>query len=215
MDLARHRPRGRILLVGATTAAVVACTVATRQYLAVWHDGAQLFRNALATQGDNYTMRFCLGGELTMAGKIDEAVAEFSRCVALSPGSADGHFGLGYVLDMKGDTASATSQYRRALEINPRQAKVHTYLGDLLARTGDRTGAAEHFREALRLQPEDALAWEGLCRILKRSREKFEIPLFPACGAGNEEPWASLDKQVPENYVNTAYRWPVGAVADE
>jgi len=214
-DFSRRRRRARTLLVGAWAAAVLSCALATQSYISFWHDGESLFRRALATGGSTFMMHFCLAGELARAGKVDQAIVEFTKGLAMNPTYHPAHFGMGIVLDMRGDTAKAADHYRRALEIYPQQADVHLYLGSLLERTGDPAGAEEHFREALRIQPENPSARENLCRVRNGSSRTFAVPLFPWCRDGRAvwEVPESLDKPVPSNYVEAANWWPTGADA--
>jgi tetratricopeptide (TPR) repeat protein len=204
-DVLRGRPRARILVVGAAVAAALVLSVATQRYISAWRDGESLFRQALAAGGDTYMMRFCLAGELLQTGRVDEAIAEFTRGLAINPGYPDGHFGMAVAQDMQGNTALADQHYRQALELNPGKAELHVYFGSLLERTGDPAGAEEHFREALRLQPGYAVAREGICRVLESAGMTPGLPLVPACGRSDQW-WGSLDKPAPPNYVDIVNR---------
>ncbi|MHB8836165.1 MAG: tetratricopeptide repeat protein [Candidatus Methylomirabilia bacterium] len=198
-DVARRHRRAQPLLIAAVAGAVLIFSLATQRYISVWRDGVTLFRRALGAGGETYMMRFCLGGELVKAGRVDEAIVEFSRGLVMNPQYPDGHFGIGVALDMKGNLEKAARHYRRALELNPRKAETQAYFATLLERTGDPAGAEEHFREALRLQPGYLFAYEGVCRVLERAGLTSEPPLFPACGGENG--WWVLDKTSPLTYV--------------
>jgi Flp pilus assembly protein TadD len=56
-------------------------------------------------------------------GKQDEALATYSKVLALSPNDLDAHLGMGAVLDLKGDYAEARRHLSKAIEIAPADAK--------------------------------------------------------------------------------------------
>lgn len=203
-EFARSSRRVRISLIGAGVAAVLVFSVVTQRYIAFWHNGESLFRRALATGGDTYMMRFCLAGEMLQSGRLDEAIVEFTRGLGINPFFPDGHFGIAIAFDMKGNTAKAEQHYRKAWDLNPGKVDIHIYYASLLERTGDPERAEEQLRLALRLQRESPAAREALCRILRISGVGFELPLFPACG--NFDAWWTLDKPVPNTYVEDEKR---------
>jgi tetratricopeptide (TPR) repeat protein len=215
-DLSRPHRRARFFLVGAAAALALVLSVATQRYISAWSNGESLFRRALAAGGDTYMMRFCLGGELVQAGKVDEAIVQFTLGFAKNPFYADGHFGMAVALDIKGNTAKAAQHYRQAMELDPGKAEIHVFFGSLLERNGDQAGAELHFREALRLQPRYAAAQEGVCRIQSGAGKVFAVPLFPWCRE-RKEYWKELellDKPAPGNYVQREFEWLSGAVAE-
>ena len=110
---------------------------------------------------------FKLGNELRAAGAIDQAIARYTRAVALEPEHAEANNNLGAVLAARGDLEGAVVSFRRAVEVNPEFGGAHLNLGKALLAMGDLEGAVDHCREAVRLAPELAQAHLALGAALR------------------------------------------------
>ena len=95
------------------------------------------------------------GLALDRAGKIDEAIAELRKAIALNPKIALLHHDLGLILDMKGERIAAIAELREAVRLAPRKPKPHFSLGTCLYeyKEGDGYEALIEIQEAIRLDP--------------------------------------------------------------
>lgn len=118
------------------------------------------------TDGFNH---FALGRALSLKREFDEATAELSSAIELTPSFAQAYFALGFCLTNAGEPNRAIPLYEEAIILSPRDPHLWTFhhmLGMAYIRLG-KTAEAEHFvREALR-QP-NATSWPfvTLCALL-------------------------------------------------
>jgi tetratricopeptide (TPR) repeat protein len=106
-----------------------------------------------------------LGIALSVAGKLDDAIAAYRTALQLRPDYALAHTNLGYALMLQGKIDEAIDQYRAALQANPHSAPAHTNLGSGLLQRGDTSEALSHFEEALRIDPASAEAHYNIGRV--------------------------------------------------
>jgi spermidine synthase len=91
-------------------------------------------------------------------GRMDEAIGEFARALALDPDNAAAHWHLGIALASANRRAEALNHLERSVQIDPGNSGSQRDLGLMLAFTGRLDEAAEHFQRALEIDPglEDA-----------------------------------------------------------
>ena len=78
-----------------------------------------------------------IGDALSKMGKIDEAIAQFEKCLSMSPDFAEAHHDLANALRKKGRYLDAVAHYESALRIDPRSVLTLNNLGWLLATCSD------------------------------------------------------------------------------
>ncbi len=94
---------------------------------------------------------------LANAGASPElALSQIGAALAMSPGSAEGHFVTGDLLRRLGRPADAEAPTRRAIELAPDKPSYHSGLAHLLAGAGRQEDAFAEMSEAARLDPFDA-----------------------------------------------------------
>jgi len=92
------------------------------------------------------------GNSLLNQGRVDEAIIQYQKALALWPESATSHYGLGNALCREKRMDEAIIQYQKALEIKPDFAKAHNNLAYSLLQMGRVNEAITHFRRALEIQ---------------------------------------------------------------
>lgn len=92
------------------------------------------------------------------ADRIEQAVVEARRAIALIPQTAPTYVILGNALLQQGDTAGAERACRDCLALDPTNAAAHATLARILAseERGREEEALAHAREAVRLEPDKA-----------------------------------------------------------
>ena len=125
---------------------------------------------------------FQLGYAYAGLKRPDDAMAEFSRAIALDPKMAAAHLNLGLVL-MDKDPASAAEAFRHAAELQPTESRPRFLAGLSLERAGKFPEAIEEYGGALALSPKDFETHFALGRVLLRSNdaagaeEQFRVAL--------------------------------------
>ncbi|MCL6451519.1 MAG: tetratricopeptide repeat protein [Acetobacteraceae bacterium] len=109
------------------------------------------------------------GNTLLHEGKLDQALAEFERVLALDPRHAPAHNRVGVVHAQRGDLAQARAWFEKALDIDPRYAPAHSNLGNVLYTEGRLEEAIQSYRRAIAIDPGYALAYHNLAAAYKKA----------------------------------------------
>lgn len=100
---------------------------------------------------EGYQMR---ANRLARRGKVDEAVAEYQRLLAVNPNYAVAYNSLGYYHAKMGDYAKAEDYLKRYRFLAPEQANPYDSLGELYANIGRYDEAEESLTKALAIKPD-------------------------------------------------------------
>ena len=166
-ELARGRPRGRVVLAALAAAALAALPVLTQRQVRIWRDGVTLFTHARAVTPGNWIAEINLGMYYMNRGEKTKAVEHFRETIRARPDHVRGHFNLGVALYESGSLEEAAGQYRQALALDPHFGEAHCNLGVVLLMRGRTEEAVLHFREALRANPRDEVAAGNLEQALR------------------------------------------------
>ncbi|MGE5644827.1 MAG: tetratricopeptide repeat protein [Acidobacteriota bacterium] len=79
---------------------------------------------AAQNPADNF-VRYALATELTNAGRLAEAAAEYEAIVAANPDYSAAYFQAGQVLERLGRAGEAREFYRRGIEVTTRAGEGH------------------------------------------------------------------------------------------
>jgi Flp pilus assembly protein TadD len=152
-DLVSPRPALKQLLVVATAAVLVACSVVTWIQLGFWADGETLFRHALAVTHENALANNELGMALNEQQRFDEAIPYFREAVRIRPGYVDALVNLGNNLARRGQVTGAIRQWEEAVKLAPKEPDVRNNLGIAYVATGHPDEGQKQFRLALDADP--------------------------------------------------------------
>jgi len=133
----------------------------------------------LEAASDEAVQRNNLGASLLQQGKVDEAVAEFQKALALDPKYTATHLNLGYAYDRQGRPEEAMAQYQKVVALEPGNIFAHNNLGVLYDKKGLYTEAIKEFEQVLQVDPSNATARDNLERaksskgIAQEREERF------------------------------------------
>jgi Flp pilus assembly protein TadD len=127
----------------------------------------------LAEKPDVAFAHFQLAYAYTGLNRVDEARAEYERCVALDPKMAEAQLNLGILL-LEKDAGAAVAPLRRAVDLMPSQSRPRFLLGVALERSGDLAGAAESFESASHLNAGDTEALAHLGGVYLQLKKPAE-----------------------------------------
>ena len=133
-----------------------------------------LIGRAIALYGENASFHNNIGEALRYLGRLDEAIAHFTKSTELDPSAAEGHMNLGNALKQQGHLGQAIERYRRALELKPDYAEAHLNLGVAVMEQGKEGEAADHYRHALEVNPRFPEALMNLAIVLQHRGEFAE-----------------------------------------
>ena len=130
-----------------------------------YEDSETLWRDTLRKNPQAWMAYSNLGNILTSQGKLNEAVGNYSKALAIHA-DAEIHNNLGNVLALLSRPAEAVPHYRAAIQIDPDYAEPHNNLGMVLKGQGHLEDATTQYREALRIAPNHLRALINLGDVL-------------------------------------------------
>lgn len=157
-----------------------------------WAGAEPLFTEAIERQPRNAKAIGNLGICRQKQGRLDEAVEQFRRALALRP-LPEVYCNLGNVLMIQNHLPEAEARYREAIALQPTLPEAWFCLGNLKSMTGDHPAAADAFRQAAGLNPNYGQAQLRLGKELMELRRFDEaiprlqagLELLPANAAGH------------------------------
>ncbi len=118
-----------------------------------------------ASSGDtndaNETATLGAGGQ----GKLKEAIADYSRIIAIDPNHISAHVNRGTALTQIGAYDEALADFNAALRIEKNDPGIHRGRGSLFERKGLIDRARADYRRALELAPDDRWVQDALRRL--------------------------------------------------
>ena len=144
-----------IIIVGLYTTATIA---RNRD----WQDGLTLWSKTVKSSPNSSIAHGSLGHAYQELGRLDEAVEEYQRAIAIYPDDYKAHYNLGVVYDQQGLFDKAVPSYQRAIQINPAYPNAHYNLGIIYQKQGMVEKAIGHFKKVAELDPADYEARNNL-----------------------------------------------------
>ncbi len=127
----------------------------------------------IAEKPDVAFAHFQLAYAYTGLKRMEEAQAEYEKCVSLDPKLSEAQLNLGILLLDK-NAAAAVAPLRKAVELVPSQSRPRYLLGLAEERSGDLKGAADSLEGASRLDPKDVESLIELGRIYMKDNRPAE-----------------------------------------
>jgi tetratricopeptide (TPR) repeat protein len=109
---------------------------------------------------------FARAVEQQRGGRLDQAIATYSKVLALRPHLAIAHLNLGVALMTAGKLEEAEAAIRRAIALRPENADAHYAIGRFLRRAERLEEAVASLRHTLTLQPDLEEAYGYLGAVL-------------------------------------------------
>jgi Flp pilus assembly protein TadD, contains TPR repeats len=131
-----------------------------------WRDRQTFETRVLQRYPDDPDAHAGLGIALADQGRLDEAVAHFSRAASIDPNNGDTRVNLCATLQKLGRFEDAVREGRAAVRLRPQQADAHTNLAAALEALGRSEEAANEYAEVVRLTPASGEAHANLGRAL-------------------------------------------------
>ncbi len=126
--------------------------------------GAELIRQALAVQPQNFHGLLHLGNALKALGQVEEAVASYQRAIELSPGLAEAHNNLGNALRQLGREPEAREAFEQGLAAEPENFLLLYNLARLFLYERDWPSARKLLDRVVQLNAAISSAWLDLSR---------------------------------------------------
>ena len=110
----------------------------------------------LGIEPDSLWRHYNFANALAAQGRLEEAIAQYQKTVAVQADYAPAHNNLGNLLMQRGRSEEALQHYRKAAQILPGNLKTLNNLVATLIATGRFNEAAARCRESLAIHPDNA-----------------------------------------------------------
>ena len=146
-----------------------------------WDAAMAAYSSAISEAGedagfhDKYTEAFGWHGQINLdAGKVDEAVADFTQEIHFMPDSDDGYHDRGNAYYRKGEYDHAIADFSEAIRLNPKDASTYANRGNAYFAMGNYNRAEEDFSSAIALEPKNAglLAFRASNYVAQKELDK-------------------------------------------
>jgi tetratricopeptide (TPR) repeat protein len=172
----KHR---RAVLGGLMAAVIGILMVCAWKQTTYWKDSEALWTHTLDCTTGNYLAHINLGTALVQEGRMDEAITQFQKALAINPNDEKAHNNLGNILLQMGRVDEAILHFQKALQISPDLAAAHLNLGNALMIKGRVDEAIAHFQHVLQIKSDNADARNNLGNLLlKMGRVNEAITQF-------------------------------------
>ncbi len=181
-------PRALVCGVGFAVILGVLMGCASQQ-ACYWRNSETLWRRDLDCTSHNALAHYNLGLALADGGRVDEAIVQFKKALAIKPDYVAAMNNLGVALCDQGRVVEAIAQYRNALSIRPDYAMAHVNLGIAYTKQKSFVAAMAEYNSALEFQPDYPEARYNLGMLLYQ------------CGRIPEAitQWAEMIRWQPDN----------------
>ncbi len=169
-------------------------------------------------------VHYRLGNEYYKAGKLADALKEYTRAVEIYPAEPSYHLMLGFAYSSRGLDKRAEGEMKEAIRLNPRFSEAHIGLAFIYKKKGDWDGVIEECNLALEniyyKTPEAAYLNMGIAYYEKgdysSSVEKLRkaIALKPGLATAYFNMGLALERQKKNNEAIAAYQKAVGLHAN-
>jgi tetratricopeptide (TPR) repeat protein len=181
------------------------------------------------------------GNARVSQNKLEEAIADFDRAIALAPDAPDPYLNRGAALEGKKEYEAAIADYNKVLELKPDDAMAYNNRGNAKGGMGNWEEALVDYQKAANLAPNFAFARANAALVLYQVGKKEEAlrevrnlvrkyPMFPDMRAAltallwqtgsqgeAESNWVAAvgtDNRYQDlNWVKNIRRWPPQMVA--
>jgi tetratricopeptide (TPR) repeat protein len=135
---------------------------------------AQLFRQAVQADPDDYAAHFHLALAESLLGQDADAIPEYQKVLELKPGLYQAELNLGILLLRLKRPAEAAPHLKTAVDTKPKEYRAQWYLAEALYATGEVAQAEQHYQAAAELDAKSAAAQLGLGRTQARQNRLSE-----------------------------------------
>jgi tetratricopeptide (TPR) repeat protein len=127
-----------------------------------WKDGLTLWSKTVKSSPGSSIAHGSLGHAYQDLGRLEEAVEEYKRAIAINQDDYKAHYNLGTVYDQQGRLDLSIGSYQRSILANPAYANAHFNIGIIYQKLGQLDKAIGHFSKVTELDPADYEARNNL-----------------------------------------------------
>lgn len=168
-DQSARSQKGRIALIGSVLALAVAESVGTRRYLRVWRDTPTFYEYVIRHAPNEAALYSNLGVRLFELGRIDEAIDNYRKALAIDPQIYEARNNLGRAYLAQGRTGDAEKEMIATQREFPGDYIANYNLGMFLAQHGRNEDALPFLKIALEIRPDHPAVLSNTAAVLMQT----------------------------------------------
>ncbi len=183
------------VIIVAALAVCAAMSYVTYKQIGIWKNGIELWTYVIdrgpAKAFFAYNNR---GVCYENIGRLDKAVDDYQKALALNPGDDQAYFNLGVIYQRAGAEDKAIEYYSDSLAINPKRAEAFHNRGVIYSQSGQPDKALHDFDRAIILNPDMDIAYYNRATLyLRINKRDLALPDFrKACDLGRKDACSAL-----------------------
>ncbi len=192
---ALKKPGPPVKLLGVMAACLVLLlSYATIEQTGIWKNSLSLWTYVISKEPEVSLAYNNRGLTYDEMGRLDKAIEDFDRAIALDPSDHKAYTNRGMVFGKTGRFDKAIEDFEKAIALKPSDPEAYNNLGIIYAKAGLVDKAFEQFNKAVRVKQDQAMAYynRGLLYFRTGSKERAALDFQKACALGNDEACKAL-----------------------
>jgi tetratricopeptide (TPR) repeat protein len=140
---------------------ILCLSIKTWTQVGYWQNTITLYDHCLKVTNNNWLIYYSRGVAHNGLGNYNQAIEDYSRAIAISPGTAEGYYNRGIAYKNLGNYKQAIEDYGRAIEINPRLAMANYNRSIVYYGLGNYKQAIEDLNRTIEINPRFAEAYNN------------------------------------------------------
>jgi tetratricopeptide (TPR) repeat protein len=183
------------VIIAAVFAICAAMSYVTYKQIGIWKNGIVLWTYVIDKDPARAFFAYNNRGVCyEKAGRIDKAIDDYRKTIALNPGDDQAYFNLGVIYQRTGAQDKALDYYSDSLAINPNRAEAFHNRGVIYSQNGQPDKALDDFDRAIELNPDMDIAYFNRATLYLRTnrRDPALSDLRKACDLGSKDACSAL-----------------------
>jgi tetratricopeptide (TPR) repeat protein len=147
------RPVVRLSSTDVALSIMSVMTVLTIKQTGIWNSSFSLWNSVIENEPDIALAYNSRGVAFNRIGRVDAALRDFNRAIALNPTYYEAYYNRGIVFEKSGRLDRALQEYDEAIALNPLYQEAYFNRGMVFEKTGQRDEAIRNFKRVLALDP--------------------------------------------------------------
>jgi tetratricopeptide (TPR) repeat protein len=195
-ELKKHRLMVKVFGICAAILVFVSLSYLTFRQIGVWSSSVELWNYVIKKEPETALAYNNRGQAFLEKGELDNALADFSKVIALNQSYDTAYNNRGIVLSKTGHPDKAMEDFDKAIALNPLYDEAYNHRGIAFGEMGQLDKAMEDFNKTIALNPYHSRAYfnRGYVYFKRGNVESAAQNFQKACALGYEAACKAMQK---------------------